>query len=82
MFTNLTDDKWLRSQTRSALPSPQQALQFRAVVGPPPANAREDVYLCHNFCELGAVKMSEEVEILRRFLERNPTEVIISGHPG
>ena len=55
----------------------QQALQFRALVGPPPENARDDVYLCHNFCELGAVKLSDEIAVIRRFLERNPNEVLL-----
>lgn len=77
VFTNLTDDKLLTIEDAVGPELAAQALQFRQVVGPPPANAREDVYLCHNFCELGAVKMSDEVDTFRRFLERNPTDVII-----
>ena len=32
-----------------------QALEFRRIVGPPEHDARQEVYLCHNFCELGAL---------------------------
>jgi hypothetical protein len=77
VFTDLTDAKLAEIAAATTPELAQQALQFRAVVGPPPENARQDVYLCHNFCELGAVKMSDEVDVIRRFLERNPNEVLL-----
>jgi hypothetical protein len=77
VFTDLTDAKLAEIAAATTPELAQQALQFRAIVGPPPENARQDVFLCHNFCELGAVKMSDEVDVIRRFLERNPNEVLL-----
>ena len=34
------------------------------------------VYLCHNYCELGAVKMVDEMGAVRRFLDANPGEIV------
>jgi hypothetical protein len=34
-------------------------------------------YLCHTLCELGAEPLDEQLGIIRRFLERRPTEVVI-----
>jgi hypothetical protein len=36
-----------------------------------------DVWLCHSVCELGATKMVDALRDIRRFLERNPGEVVI-----
>jgi hypothetical protein len=55
----------------------QEALALRARAGPPAADAPRDVYLCHQFCELGAVLMSHEVEVLRRFLDEHPDAVVV-----
>ncbi len=38
---------------------------------------RRDVFLCHAVCELGATRMVDALRELRRFLERNPGEVVI-----
>jgi hypothetical protein len=38
---------------------------------------RQDVYFCHDFCELGAVPAVEVLTEVRTFLERNLTEVVI-----
>ena len=58
VFTDLDDNKLLVDREhRRARSSRAQALEFRRVVGPPPDQARQDVWLCHNFCELGALKM-------------------------
>jgi hypothetical protein len=35
------------------------------------------IYLCHVYCELGATKLSTVLDELRRFLDRNPNEVIM-----
>jgi hypothetical protein len=36
-----------------------------------------ELFLCHTLCELGAEPLGEELETIRRFLERNPAEVLI-----
>jgi hypothetical protein len=55
----------------------ERALLLRRQLGPPPPNARQDVYLCHKFCELGAVPFSVVVDQLRRFLEGHDREVLV-----
>jgi hypothetical protein len=40
-------------------------------------NAARQVYLCHVYCELGATKFSDVLASIKRFLARNPQEVII-----
>jgi hypothetical protein len=52
------------------------ATQIRRRLGAPPRNAHYDVYLCHNFCELGAVKMLDESKHLATFLDRHPGAVV------
>jgi hypothetical protein len=37
----------------------------------------QDVYFCHNYCELGAVKASDLLGEVHDFLERNLTDVVI-----
>lgn len=34
-------------------------------------------YLCHTLCELGAEPLNQELEVIRRFLERHPDQVLI-----
>lgn len=36
-----------------------------------------DVYLCHNFCELGATRFSDALHEFEKFLQANPNEVLI-----
>ncbi len=38
---------------------------------------RSELFLCHVFCELGAVSMSGELRTIRRFLQRHPNEVLM-----
>lgn len=76
VFTDLDDNKLLSIENTVGPELTAQALEFRRIVGPPEGNARQDVYLCHNFCELGARKMRDTMDVFRRFLERNPTEVL------
>ena len=35
------------------------------------------LYLCHDFCELGATRLIDALTTVRSFLETNPTEVIV-----
>jgi hypothetical protein len=51
-----------------------QALQDRA---PKAANAKSSIYLCHNYCELGAVKFSTVLQGIKSFIATHPSEVII-----
>lgn len=46
-------------------------------LGVPPAGTPDDVYLCHVFCELGAVRMLDEMRVVRRFLDAHPREVLV-----
>ena len=55
----------------------QHALRLRAEAGRPPSDAPRDVYLCHSYCELGAVLFSDTVEVLRHFLEENGDAVLV-----
>jgi hypothetical protein len=41
------------------------------------ANARRDIWLCHTLCELGATRMVAFLSVIRRFIERNPGQVVI-----
>jgi hypothetical protein len=50
------------------------ALQQRA---PKAANAKSSIYLCHNYCELGAVKFSTVLQGIKNFIDTHPFEVII-----
>jgi hypothetical protein len=51
-----------------------EALQQRA---PRAANAKSSIYLCHNYCELGAVKFSTVLQGIKSFIATHPSEVII-----
>lgn len=53
------------------------AARIRAQIAKPPANAKTKIYLCHGFCELGAVEAEETFVKIREFLEDNPNEVMI-----
>jgi hypothetical protein len=47
-----------------------------AAAAPIKGRAKRDVYLCHNYCELGSVRMLDEMVSVRRFLESNPSEIV------
>jgi hypothetical protein len=53
------------------------ARAIRRRFGRPRAGASDDVYLCHVFCELGAVRMVDEMRTIRHFLDTHPREVIV-----
>ena len=61
------------------LPAPlvRAATRLHRRLGAPPAGTPYDVYLCHVFCELGAVKMVDEMRVVRRFLDAHPREVVV-----
>ncbi len=40
-------------------------------------SGKPGVYLCHGFCEVGAIKASKALGEVREFLDRNPDEVVL-----
>jgi hypothetical protein len=36
-----------------------------------------EVYLCHGFCELGATRLADALNVVRDFLSANPREVVV-----
>ena len=60
---------------------PDQSIRDRAAKlaasAPNNGKGKRDVYLCHNYCELGAVKMVDEMVAVRQFLETNPSEIVM-----
>lgn len=46
-------------------------------LGRPPEGSPTDVYLCHTFCELGAVSMLKTLQQVRTFLDGHPDEVLV-----
>jgi hypothetical protein len=61
------------------LPAPavRTAQVLHRRLGAPPAGTRYDVYLCHVFCEIGAVRMLDEMQTVRAFLDEHPREVLV-----
>ena len=59
---------------------PSEAIRKKAeelaASAPSTGSAKREVYLCHNYCELGSVKMVDEMVSVRRFLESNPSEIV------
>jgi hypothetical protein len=54
-----------------------RALELRELAGPPPDDAPSDVYLCHDFCELGAIRFADVVDEIDRFLQDHGGEVLV-----
>jgi hypothetical protein len=46
-------------------------------LGAPPAGTPYVVHLCHVFCELGATRMLDEMQVVREFLDTHPREVLV-----
>ena len=77
----LTDliDPALNAQLKAEL-GPQfeaAAARLRSEIAEPPADAPRRIYLCHGFCELGAVEAGDAFRAIARFLAQNPEEVLI-----
>jgi hypothetical protein len=60
-------------------PSAREALQrlSAALSAGSLAGRKRDIWLCHTLCELGATKMVDFLADIRKFLDRNPDQVII-----
>lgn len=52
--------------------------QQLAANAPPIANATREIYLCHNFCELGAVKFSSVLGEIKKFVDTHPDDVVMT----
>jgi hypothetical protein len=57
-------------------PAVKAAERLRARIGPQ-GTGRRDIYLCHGFCELGAVTLASSLSDIRSFLVSHPGEVLI-----
>jgi hypothetical protein len=53
------------------------AVRLHRRLGAPPAGTPTRVYLCHTFCELGAVRMSAVMREVGDFLDAHPREVLV-----
>lgn len=51
--------------------------RLRTQAARPPASAKPKIYLCHGFCELGAVDAGKTFEQIASFMKDNPNEVLI-----
>jgi hypothetical protein len=51
--------------------------RIRAQIAKPPADAQPSIYLCHGFCELGAVDAKKTFEEIAEFMAENPREVLV-----
>jgi len=50
---------------------------FLAVLGGAPPDTDPTVYLCHNYCELGATPAFEAFRLVHDFLRENPNQVVV-----
>jgi hypothetical protein len=76
VYTDLTRRRLARAVRLVRPAASERALRIRDRVGPPPSGAPREVYLCHKFCELGAVPFIDVVDQLTRFLEEHDGEVL------
>jgi hypothetical protein len=49
-----------------------------AAKSPPRADAVRDIYLCHNYCELGAVRFGDVLADVKSFLDTHPDEIVMT----
>ena len=49
-----------------------------AANAPPKAGAERDIYLCHNFCEMGAASFAGQMTVLKQWLDTHPDQVVIT----
>jgi hypothetical protein len=57
-------------------PAVEAALRIRSRLGPQ-GKGKRGIYLCHGFCELGAVTLASALTELRSYLVSNPGEVVV-----
>jgi hypothetical protein len=70
-----------RSRNRVAQGMPPEILKaaerLAGRLGAGDAEGDRDVWLCHTVCELGATRMVDQLEVIRKFLDENRGEVVI-----
>ena len=49
---------------------------------PKAADADSSIYLCHNYCELGAISFATVLADIKEFVDTHPDDVIVIDHPG
>jgi hypothetical protein len=64
--------KKLDPAAREALQRLSAALSTGSLAG-----RKRDIWLCHTLCELGATRMVDFLTAIKRFLDRNPDQVLI-----
>jgi hypothetical protein len=77
----LTDaDQEIGRDALTETPTPEVREQLDSLVRGEPvgvSGTAPDVYLCHNYCELGATGFGDTLAAYKQFLDSNPNEVII-----
>jgi hypothetical protein len=76
--TDIQDERASRAKFEKAVGAEavDAAMRIRdRLTGPP--TGRRAAYLCHGFCELGAVPLATMLEGVREFLVENPGEVLV-----
>ena len=63
--------------TEAANPALAEQAGVLASRAPKKADAQRDMYLCHNFCELGSVPFSSVLGDVKTFLDTHPDEVVV-----
>ena len=58
-------------------PEVQQRAQQLAARAPVKANAKRGIYLCHNFCEMGAVSFASVLADIKSFSDTHPDDVVV-----
>ena len=70
-----------RSRNRVAKSLPPEVLKaaerLAGRLGAGDTTGKRDVWLCHTVCELGATRMVDTLEVMRKFLDENRGEVVI-----
>jgi hypothetical protein len=70
-----------RSRNRVAKSLPPEVLKsaerLAGRLGAGSAQGKSDLWLCHTVCELGATRMVDSLEVIRKFLDDNRGEVVI-----
>jgi hypothetical protein len=78
ILTDATDETGRDQLTEPTSPEQTQQLdQLTRQVPVGVSGATPAVYLCHNYCELGATKFTDALTQYQQFLLQNPNEVII-----
>jgi len=69
----------VRPSGEQADQDPNVVAQAQALAAQVPEAARSQrgVYLCHNWCEMGAIRFSDALADVRRFLDTHPDEVVV-----